>query len=197
MSATKLYGLVLAGGKSKRMGKDKGNMVYHQIPQREHTYKLLDSLCQKTFFSIRADQETEIKADYNYILDDDNFRGPYNGIMSAHAKFPEVAWLILATDLPLLKKSDLQKLIDNRDPNKLATAFATNESRLPEPLVALWEPSGLRESIAFLNSQQGTCPRKFLINSNIELVNPDDDAVLMNANTVEDYQKAQQQLQSH
>ncbi|NNE77041.1 MAG: NTP transferase domain-containing protein, partial [Pricia sp.] len=49
----KIYGLVLAGGKSSRMGKDKGLIPYHGMPQREYLYHLLGRVCDKTFLSIR------------------------------------------------------------------------------------------------------------------------------------------------
>ena len=117
MYPTKLYGLVLAGGKSSRMGRDKGEICYHEEPQRIHAYKLLDVLCERTFLSVREDQENQIAKSFGTITDLNNFRGPFNGIMSAHYKYPEVAWLVLATDLPLLATKDVLKLIKNRNYN--------------------------------------------------------------------------------
>ena len=59
-SIDKLYGLVLSGGKSTRMGTDKGLITYHGIPQREYIYKLLEEVCDATFLSIRDDQAATI-----------------------------------------------------------------------------------------------------------------------------------------
>ncbi|MFT5737968.1 MAG: molybdopterin-guanine dinucleotide biosynthesis protein A, partial [Maribacter sp.] len=36
ISNAKIYGLVLAGGKSTRMGVDKGLITYHGLPQRDY-----------------------------------------------------------------------------------------------------------------------------------------------------------------
>lgn len=193
-SRNNLYGLVLAGGKSTRMGQDKGKIVYHEQPQRDHIYEILDSLCEKTFLSVRDDQIEEKAANRNYIFDQNKYRGPYNGIISAHEKFPDKAWLVVATDLPLLAKSELVQLISERNATKMATAFATRENKLPEPLIAIWEPIALQKSIEFLEQGNGTCPRKFLINNDVHLVFPENDEVLLNANTLEDLKSAQAKL---
>nr|WP_289847654.1 molybdenum cofactor guanylyltransferase [Cellulophaga baltica] len=189
-SIDKIYGLVLSGGKSTRMGKDKSVIEYHGIPQRDYIYNLLDEVCDETFISIRKDQETEIPKDFQVIIDEDKFRGPYNGILSAHAQHSNVAWLVLACDLPLINLKALKELIKARDTSKLATSFALRENPLPEPLCAIWEADSLKKSVDYMNSQQGSCPRKFLINNDIALVFPSDEKVLMNANSVTEYEEA-------
>ncbi len=190
MSSSKLYGLVLSGGKSTRMGQDKSIIPYHGIPQREYLYQLLNTVCDTVFISIRKDQESELPGRLNTIIDKDEFRGPYNGLLSAHKSFPKVAWLVLACDLPLIDLSALQQLVGERNLEKCATSFATRESKLPEPLCAIWEPKGLEESVTFLENGTVTCPRKFLITSDVHLVFPNDENVLLNANSIDDYNAA-------
>ncbi len=193
-SSVKLYGLVLSGGKSTRMGEDKGLITYHDAPQREHLYHLLSEVCEQTFLSIRTDQKESISEDYKTIIDTDEFRGPYNGLLSAHIKYPKVAWLVLACDLPLMDKQALEELIAARDISKIATAFADVENPLPEPLCAIWEPQALEESVAYLQAGNGTCPRKFLINADVHLVFPQRTEVLLNANSQTEYREALQKL---
>ncbi|WP_394748802.1 NTP transferase domain-containing protein [Spongiimicrobium salis] len=197
MDATKIYGLVLSGGKSTRMGTDKGNIVYHELPQREHLYHLLNKICERTFLSVRSDQQADLPKDMDYILDKNEYRGPYNGLLSAHDAFPEATWLVLACDLPLMDYEGITELLESRDMSKIATAFATRESQLPEPLCALWEPEALRSSKAYLDAGNGTCPRKFLINSEVRLVHPNNELVLLNANSKEEYTLALDKLNSH
>lgn len=188
--ADKLYGLVLSGGKSTRMGKDKGLLDYHGTPQRGYTYNLLSQVCDETFLSIRKNQADEIPNDFKTILDEDEFKGPFNGILSAHKKHPKVAWLVLACDMPLMSVKALQELIAARNPNKLATAFALKENPLPEPLAAIWEANSLSLAIDFMQSQLGTCPRKFLIHNDAQLVFPTNENVVLNANSEADYLEA-------
>ena len=192
----KIYGLVLSGGKSTRMGQDKGLISYHGVPQREYLYHLLEDVCDKTFISVRQDQRGEIPTTFNTILDRDEFRGPYNGLLSAHRAYPDVAWLVLACDLPLIDHESLRELIDRRDTEKMATAFSQRENPLPEPLCAIWEPEALRTSIAYLEAGNGTCPRKFLINSDVSLIFPKRPEILLNANSQEEYNEALQKLEA-
>ncbi|RKR07105.1 molybdenum cofactor guanylyltransferase [Maribacter vaceletii] len=192
----KIYGLVLSGGKSTRMGQDKGLLSYHGIPQREYLYEMLSSVCDKTFMSIRKEQTSEISTGFNVIIDKDEYKGPYNGLLSAYKEHPDVAWLVLACDLPLMNVTSLKELIASRNTkrNPLSTAFALKENPLPEPLCAIWEPEALKQSVTYLEAGNGSCPRKYLINSDVELVFPTNEHVLLNANSVEDYEKALEKI---
>lgn len=187
----KIYGLVLSGGKSIRMGKDKGLLEYHGKPQREYLYEILSGLCDKTFLSIRKEQESEIPLEFKLIIDENEFIGPYNGLLSAYKKYPDVAWLVLACDLPLMDTVSLKELIVARSTNKhhLATSFATKQNPLPEPLCAIWEPEALKQSIVYLQTDNGSSPRKFLIKNGVDLVFPSQEHVLLNANSLEDYKE--------
>ena len=192
--ADKIYGLVLSGGKSTRMGTDKGLIAYHGIPQRNYLYQLLENSCDNTFMSIRKEQEAEISSTFNTIVDEDVFRGPFNGILSAHNKYPDVAWLVLACDLPLIDEKSLRELIEARKDYAVATAFAQKENPLPEPLCAIWEPQALKAAVTYLEQGNGSCPRKFLINNNTNLVFPENAQVLMNANSEAEYKEAMTKL---
>jgi len=193
-STAKLYGLVLSGGKSTRMGTDKGLIEYHGVPQREHLYHLLGKVCERTYISLRAEQETETPFGFATIADEDVVRGPFNGILSAHNRHPEVAWLVLACDLPLMDLKGLQQLIKERDPEKFATSFANEEDPLPEPMCAIWEPKAFQNAIRYLQAGNGTCPRKFLIKNDTKLVFPENKNVIMNANSEDDYKEALEKL---
>ena len=189
-SIASIYGLVLSGGKSTRMGTDKGLIKYHDVPQREHLYAVLNQVCENTFISIREEQQSEFPNEMAVITDLNEFKGPYNGLLSAHEKYPEVAWLVLACDLPLMDLKALQELIAARDPENLATAFALKGNPLPEPLCAIWEPAALKRSRAYLEEGNGSCPRKFLINNKVKLVFPKNENVLLNANSEQEYKDA-------
>nr|WP_298926639.1 NTP transferase domain-containing protein [uncultured Allomuricauda sp.] len=196
MKKTKLYGLVLAGGKSTRMGSDKGLIKYHSVPQQEHLYKLLEHTCDNVFLSVREEQQSIMDNHFSIIVDQNEYRGPFNGILSAYKSYPDVAWLVLACDLPLIDLEALKNLADSRNQKKLATSYATKKTNLPEPLITIWEPEGLRKAIAYLQTSESTCPRKFLINSDVELVNPKHDEVLYNANSISDYEFIKSKLET-
>lgn len=184
-SATKIYGLVLAGGKSMRMGEDKGLIQWHGIPQRNYTAQLLEQFCNEVFISCREEQVAEIGNTIQTITDSVDGKGPMVGILSAFEKYPDVAWLVIACDLPLIDVHTISTLISNRDISFIATTYKSPHDGLPEPLITIWEPS----SVAALNSfrEQGyNCPRKVLINRNAKVIEPLSAQALMNANTPED-----------
>lgn len=191
-----LYGLILAGGKSSRMGRDKALISYHGRSQWEVLYDLAQKVCARTFLSLRKEQQEGLVPWAELILDRDEFPGPFNGILSAHQAHPNAAWLVLACDLPLIDLNTLKQLCSSRDPQKDATALATRSTGLPEPLAAIWEPGALRKVANYLNSAGSSCPRKFLMNSDISLVFPEADEVLANANSKEDYERIKEALES-
>ncbi|MFK7948442.1 MAG: NTP transferase domain-containing protein [Saprospiraceae bacterium] len=175
-----LYALVLAGGKSQRMGRDKGLINYHGKPQREYLYDLLEYFCDNVYFSCRPEQVESLKG-FKTIPDTFHDLGPFGGILSAFRQNPNAAWLVVACDLPLLDEEAIQELIDNQNHSKNATAFYNEITDFPEPLITIWQPRSYPVLLQYL-AQGYSCPRKVLINSEIELVQPSRPKVLKNVN---------------
>lgn len=167
-----IFGLVLAGGQSKRMGKDKTLLVYADKPQYECAYELLQKVCARVFVSTRNDKATAVDfGNYPCIYDQPEFcnKGPVSGIMSAMSAYPEVSWLVLACDLPFVTVGTLRNLFEKRSRGKLATAYKSEYDGLPEPLCAVWEKGHLQQMLGYL--QQGiSCPRKILIKAGAHLL---------------------------
>ena len=189
-----LNGLVLAGGKSERMGFDKGGVNWHGKEQRYHIADMLKPFCKDIFISCRADQQEEIETGYSSLADTFTGLGPYGAILSAFRENPDKAWFVIACDLPLLTEKTLTYLIDNRNGSSIATAYQSSFDDFPEPLITIWEPKSYPVLLSFL-AQGYSCPRKVLINSDITLLNtphPDD---LTNVNTPEDLEKVKLLLQ--
>ena len=178
-SVPRIKGLVLAGGESMRMGTDKGGIDYHGKPQKEYVAGLLNEFCDETYLSMKFDSGNE-----NFPVIEDTFSGlgPYGGILSALRHDPNAAWLTVATDIPLLDAQGLAALISKRNPSKYATCFHNPETDFPEPLFTLWEPRVYPRLLSFL-SQGYSCPRKVLINSDVEEITLENPEILFNANT--------------
>ncbi len=184
-----INGLVLSGGKSTRMGMDKGNIHYHDKSQREHVYQLLANFCNETFVSCTHEQIKSLTQSLPIIEDTFLGLGPLSGILSAFQRNPNTAWLSVACDLPYLHQSTIDYLINHRNPSKMATAFWDSEGKFPEPLVTLWEPRAYPVLLQFL-SQGYSCPRKVLLNSDTEIVKAPDASAFKNVNTTEEYNEA-------
>ncbi len=185
----KIQGLILAGGKSIRMGKDKGLLAYYGKSQRDFAMEMLEKLNFKTFLSVRKEQKIK-----NIATIEDTFLGlgPFGAICSAFQHDPNSAWLVLATDLPFVDEKIIQQLLQKRDPSKIATAIKGKDKQFPEPLITIWEPKAYPIMLNYL-SQGISCPRKVLINSDIEIVEIDD-SYITNVNTPEDFELVKKKL---
>jgi molybdopterin-guanine dinucleotide biosynthesis protein A len=183
-----LYGLVLAGGRSTRMQRDKAALVYQRgETQLDAAMRLLAGRVRRAFVSVRGDQAGDpTRAAYEQIVDRGDVEGPIAGIIAAFAAHPDAAWLVLACDLPFLDAATLDALIAARNPSRVATAFKSAHDALPEPLCAIYEPRA-RELLAAHVAAGGVCPRKFLIRSPVWLLEQPNPRALDNINTVAEY----------
>ncbi len=186
-------GLVLAGGESKRMQQDKGALNYHGQTQRRHLADQLNSLGLDTWVSCREQQLDEMNDELPILTDSFKQLGPLGAILTALQFDPNAAWLCVACDLPLLKKSTLDFLLQNRDHSKIATAFNNPQTDFPEPLITIWEPKCYMVLLQFL-SQGYSCPRKVLINSDIAQLQPPDPRELTNVNSPDEYRRVLKEL---
>ncbi|MET0496860.1 MAG: NTP transferase domain-containing protein [Steroidobacteraceae bacterium] len=196
MSLPPLFGLVLAGGTSSRMQRDKAALAYHGKPQLQWAYELLERFTTATFGSVRPDQrDDELRRSLPQIVDRHPGIGPLAGIEAALLSHPKAAWLVVACDLPFLDARTLELLVQNRDGSRIATAFRSAHDGLPEPLCAIWEPRS-SESVAAVIAANRSCPRKLLINSDARLLDLPDARALDNINTSQEFGEAQSALRA-
>lgn len=182
-----LFGLVLAGGASTRMQRDKAAIEYHGQSQLHWTFRLLSHVCAATFVSVRPDQREEpTRAGLPQIVDRLPGIGPIAGISAALQAHPKAAWLVVACDLPFLNEQTLRHLIAQRDPHKLATVYRSSHDNLPEPLCAIWEPAAREPVLAYIAAGK-QCPRKFLINADTTVIDLPDPRALENVNTADEF----------
>jgi molybdenum cofactor guanylyltransferase len=184
-----INGLVLAGGKSTRMGTDKGTLKFYGKNQRDVVIELLEKNNLKTYLSVREEQEIETE---NKITDKFIGLGPFGAICSAFQENPDVAWLVIATDLPFVTSEVIQLLLKHRNPTKAATTIKGKNKQFPEPLITIWEPKSYPLLLNYL-AQGYSCPRKVLINSEVEIIEIDDDFI-RNINTPEEYKAAKKEI---
>ncbi|MGZ0655187.1 NTP transferase domain-containing protein [Coraliomargarita sp. W4R53] len=194
-----IYGLVLVGGQSRRMGRDKALLSYGEGgTQLERTAALLQSVCAKVYISQREQQAFPTPHGTTAIYDAvEQAKGPLCGILSAMRAHPEAHWLVLACDLPYLQSVTLRKLIaEFRTATPQLTAYRSTHDGLPEPLCAIY-PAGSDAGLLALSQELGkSCPRKLLIVKEAALVEQDDPRSLDNINTTEEYKSTIGTIQS-
>jgi len=186
----KLYGLVLAGGQSRRMGRDKALLQRDGQTQLHLAVALLQGVTEKQFISTRAEQQDDAERQrYSQIVDRYEDIGPIAGILSALETHPEVDWLVLACDLPNLDQQTLEHLVEHAAVEKPFTAFRSSHDGLPEPLCAIFRSDSAAIIRAFV--EEGlVCPRKILIRSDTMLLQQPNPAALDNVNTPDDLESS-------
>jgi molybdopterin-guanine dinucleotide biosynthesis protein A len=185
-----LYGLVLAGGASRRMGRDKAALALHGQPQLHWARELLLRHCPQVFVSIRAGQQDDpVRRGLPAIVDGHEDAGPIAGIAAAQAAQPECAWLVLACDLPFVDDDCIARLVAARD-GRPVVAYASSHDGRPEPLCAIYEPASRAGVLAAIDSGRN-CPRKFILSTGVALLQQADPAALENVNTPDELLRAQ------
>ncbi len=195
-SHLQICGLVLAGGRSSRMGQDKAALIHPdgRTLVRRTCDLLVEVGCGKVVLSLRHDQE--IPAGLSDLENLTIVRdpagesvGPIAGMVSGMRVQATADWLILACDLPRLDSATLSALVNSRRDGEKFLAYRSEFDELPEPLCALYSSESLPIlEQAFADDMR--CPRKILIRNDCRLLAPVTRNALDNANTPEDWASA-------
>ena len=113
--------LILAGGESKRMGRNK-SLINRPDGTRQIDYiaSLAKEFCDEVYLSLKDAQSFE--TDLTIISDLHPGEGPVAALESA-AAISDGPLLVLGCDLFLLDRKTISYLIENIDPNALATSY--------------------------------------------------------------------------
>jgi len=104
--------LLLAGGESRRMRRDKATMEFHGRPLWERQLELLRALApEKIFVSARA-KPAWLPDDVALLLDDPPSRGPLSGLTKALAGIGTTHLIVLAVDMPFMTGDEVRRLLE-------------------------------------------------------------------------------------
>jgi molybdopterin-guanine dinucleotide biosynthesis protein A len=195
-SSFPLCGLILAGGRSSRMGRDKAALIHpdgRTLVRRCHDL-LLEAGCEMVVISLRHEQEIPPGlADLEplQIIRDPagESLGPMVGMVTGMSLRPAAHWLVLACDLPRLDSQTLSHLITSINQGEKFIAYRSEFDNLPEPLCTLYT----HQALPILKQAQADdlrCPRKILIRNDCRLLEPVSPRALDNANTPQDWETA-------
>jgi molybdopterin-guanine dinucleotide biosynthesis protein A len=83
-------------------------------------------------------------------------------------------------------------LLEKRNPSKVATAIKGKGNEFVEPLITIYEPKAYPILLQYL-AQGYSCPRKMLINSDVEIVEIDA-SFIRNVNTPKEFELAKREI---
>ncbi len=146
-SENKLLAVVMCGGKSLRMGTDKGLLKTGAKTWAELAVDKLEVLHTSVYISINDSQFDEYKELFTLdqlVFDEVEVPGPLCGLLSVHSKFPDYDLLIMACDMQDIKEetlSNLKSIYEDKSGEHDFMVFS-NQGEL-EPLLGVYTAEGL------------------------------------------------------
>lgn len=131
-----LAALILAGGKSSRMGRDKALVDYQGMPMLKRVYQVAAACTRKVYVLAPwvKNYQNILPTDCQYLIETQPGKGPVNGLSEGLEQIAAQWILLLACDLPLLNVEIIQSWI-----NKLAQIPTSTLALVPQRS-GIWEP---------------------------------------------------------
>jgi len=134
----KISTVLLAGGESRRMGRDKATLLFGGRPLWQIQFDLLRTLQpEEIFVSARTDPPWR-PSDVQFVSDEPPSRGPLSGLSAALARISTDHLLALAIDMPLMTENYLRLICRLIEPGRGVLPMIGNRA---EPLVAIYPKS--------------------------------------------------------
>jgi molybdenum cofactor guanylyltransferase len=131
----KISAVLLVGGESRRMGKDKATLLFRGKPLWEIQLELLRKLePAEILVSARVDPPWR-PDDVQFVADVPPSRGPLSGLAASLAQMRSEYLLALAIDMPLMNEICLRSLCDQIEPGRGVLPMIGDRA---EPLAAIY-----------------------------------------------------------
>lgn len=183
-----LYGLVVCGGQSSRMGTDKSLLVYYDKPQRYYVCEMLRLLCEEVILSCNREQVTDLSTEYRIVTDLSEYRhiGPMAALLTAFSTFPGKDFLVIGCDYPLITMNVMRCFLENMKLENRAFAFYNHDNKY-EPLLAWYSRDCAPLLKAFFDRNEFSL-QHFLRSVEAQKYYPEDHNVMTSVDTPEEYQ---------
>ncbi|MEN8155718.1 MAG: molybdenum cofactor guanylyltransferase [Bacteroidota bacterium] len=139
MKSTKqrITGILLAGGKSRRMGQEKGELLLGNQRLFEYPLNLLESVCDEILVS--SCKAGNLFPGYRVVCDEIEGIGPMGGIHTCLKHSSTELNIVLSYDMPLINEGLIRHLIGHSDEMELVVP-ALHPGK-PEPLCGVYRKS--------------------------------------------------------
>jgi molybdopterin-guanine dinucleotide biosynthesis protein A len=182
--------VIFAGGKSRRMGKDKALLPFGGFQTlTEFQLHKLSPHFKEVYISCK-DRE-KFSFDANFIEDNPNYHdsSPLIALLSIFEQLSTDKIAVLSVDTPFFNATHFQKLL--KKDNKKASIIVAKSSNGSEPLCAIYKKEVL-PTIRRLLTEKKYKMRALFENIQTQYVDFNEDEIFTNLNFQEDYQRALQ-----
>jgi len=185
----KVTGIILAGGKSSRMGTDKAMLQINEHSFLQHCYNVLNEMCDEIIIS-SANEKHELP-NTKRVSDIYPDKGPLGGLHAAISASQNKINLCLSVDTPFVTTELLKWMLDRQNGDN---SFFIKEAGRFHPLIGIYHKNTLDQiESAIKNNQLRTSE---LIQNlphdwqHTEIYEHYHFGLLANINTQEEYEKA-------
>lgn len=133
-----LNAVVLVGGGSRRMGRPKQNLRRDGATLVEIAVAAVGELADRVVLAGGGDVPTNLDG-LERLADAPGIPGPLGGILAAMRWAPESAWIVIACDMPRVRRQAVAWLVSERSLEFWAILPQMVVGRV-EPLLAVYEP---------------------------------------------------------
>ena len=143
-----LGAVLLAGGESRRMGKDKATALFQGKPLWQVQLSLLQEVQPaEIFLSARSDPDWR-PADVKFVADEPPSRGPLSGVAASLGWIRTRHLLALAIDMPFMNEKYLRFFCDQTEPGRGVLPMIGDRA---EPLAAIYPVEARVDLVAALS----------------------------------------------
>lgn len=133
-----VWGCVLIGGKSRRMGRPKHLLEQDGQTWIERSVNLLSTITEQVVIAGSGEVPGSLTT-VPRVVDVPGIGGPLAGILAVFRCNPDVSWLMAACDLPDMDTAALRWLLEQRQPGVLAVMPDLAADGRLEPLLAYYD----------------------------------------------------------
>lgn len=142
MSQPTVSAIVLAGGRSRRFGRDKLVELVGGRTLLEHAVAAVGPLAQETIVVGAPDESRTVPDGAILVRDPSSFEGPLVGVLTGLGQAHEAAALVVGGDMPTMVPSVLGALVDRLvDPTVDAVVLESRGERQPLPVALRTDPA--------------------------------------------------------
>jgi len=175
--------IILAGGKSSRMGQNKSLMKYNDVPMIEYIYNQLDGKFNEILIGAN-DANLYNYLNLKVVEDKITNRGPLMGILSCIEKSENDLNFITACDIPEINIKFVEKmLLESEGYDIIIPVTGTDKY---EPLFAVYRKSVIKPAEKILNSGKSRIIELFKY-LNVKFIKLPENNWFFNINTLDDY----------
>lgn len=191
MNQSNITGIILAGGKSSRMGKDKGMIHLAGKPLISYSIDALKPFCDQILISSNS-ENYEL---FGYPVYKDIFpdSGPMGGIYSCLLQSSTSLNLVLSCDMPLVSQSLIKYILDKNDENSISVPI--HGDNFIEPLCASYSTKTIpyfkkligQRNLKLIDLINMVPSRQIRLDSSLPFYKPD---LFLNINHPDDLERA-------